>query len=153
MTGKGAFFLTSNRVVFLREGRVPEGEWTSFDIPLSLMQNPHFRQPIFGANYLDGHVAPKVTAPNPIAGTAYWSLTFNKGGCGTFLPIFYRILGETNQPGTQSQFIQGAQAGQLSQMAYVDPNDPSVLYITQPQPIPQQAMMGYQGTATAPPPP
>eukprot|EP00386_Alphamonas_edax_P005451 GDKI01017563.1.p1 GENE.GDKI01017563.1~~GDKI01017563.1.p1 ORF type:complete len:343 (-),score=84.63 GDKI01017563.1:160-1188(-) len=138
MKGSGEFFLTSKRIVFLKKGDPStHKEFTSFELPLRHMQNPKFQQPIFGANYLEGKIAPNMEAGNPITGTATFYLTFNKGGCGTFLPMFFRLMGDIERAHAPNpQFMQQVSSGHLNNIAYVDPNDPSVLYISQPTPAP-----------------
>merc|ERR1712113_499555 len=62
------------------------------------------------------------------------TLTFNEGGSQTFLGLFYPLLVEVqeNQPGQAGPLVQAAEQGRLNEVAYVDPSDPSRLYITQP---------------------
>merc|ERR1712107_961144 len=97
--GNGVFFLSSKRIVFVAIGKSCRADFKSFEIPLQTMSNPKFEQPIFGANYL----CDRVTASDPSSplagGPALWSLTFNSGGCQTFLPLFYRLLAELEAVG------------------------------------------------------
>merc|ERR1719231_1267951 len=99
------------------------------------MTRESFNQPIFGANNLTG-VSP------PLQGSSceediQWRFGFNEGGVGTFLPIFFRLLQDMRQR------MQGQSAAapppmaqpvveQLVQAAYVDPNDPTKLYVSVP---------------------
>eukprot|EP00920_Eleutheroschizon_duboscqi_P002130 GHVT01005335.1.p1 GENE.GHVT01005335.1~~GHVT01005335.1.p1 ORF type:complete len:256 (+),score=20.36 GHVT01005335.1:411-1178(+) len=149
--GSGDFYLTSRRVVFVRSGKPDQHrDFTSFELPLFLLQDPKFQQPIFGANYMEGTVQPLTSAENSITGNSKWRLTFNKGGCGTFLHVFYRLWNEVlrNSAWTPPPDM----PVQLSENpAYVDPNDPSVLYLSQPvvdntnvQPVSVAAAQGYR---------
>uniref|UniRef100_A0A0G4GDC9 GRAM domain-containing protein n=1 Tax=Chromera velia CCMP2878 TaxID=1169474 RepID=A0A0G4GDC9_9ALVE len=150
--GNGSMFLTTKRIVFLKKGDPSRhGDFTSFEIPLAFIRDPAFKQPIFGANYMQGQVAPLLSAPNPISGDATWYLTFNQGGCGTFLPLFFRLHKEAVRDLQPSpQFFHQVQSGQLQQVAFVDPADPSVLFITQPQPLdPPPGYHGNQGQQPA----
>eukprot|EP00397_Hematodinium_sp_SG-2012_P060430 GEMP01078676.1.p1 GENE.GEMP01078676.1~~GEMP01078676.1.p1 ORF type:complete len:127 (+),score=15.52 GEMP01078676.1:392-772(+) len=69
-----------------------------------------------------------------MVGTIVTSFSFHNGGCGTFLPIYFRIMNEVqnnkiNQlPGVISGIVQQNQAN----TAYCDQGDPSVLYVVQP---------------------
>lgn len=133
--GKGSFHLTSKRLVFVATSGSSRADFKSFEVPLVTMERPKFQQPIFGANYLEGVAVPEdPSLDSPLAaGGAYFSLTFNSGGCGTFLPIFYRLLGEIWEQGDSTNRIADAAIqGRLNDVAYVDPSDPSVLYLSQP---------------------
>lgn len=100
LTAKGIFFLSSARIVFLGKESSNRADFKSFEIPLALLGRPKFNQPIFGANYLSGDVSPPAgDTTSPLAGGyTTMSLTFNSGGCGTFLPLFYEKNGGC--PGT-----------------------------------------------------
>eukprot|EP00922_Rhytidocystis_sp_ex-Travisia-forbesii_P066113 GHVS01098179.1.p1 GENE.GHVS01098179.1~~GHVS01098179.1.p1 ORF type:complete len:225 (-),score=25.65 GHVS01098179.1:172-846(-) len=136
MKGSGTFVLTSRRIVFMKDGKPEQHrDFTSFELPMHLISSPKFEQPIFGANYMKGKVDPLVGAENALPGTTTWHLTFNKGGCGTFLNLFFRLhleatrnAGWTPTPDLTTQLAQGTGA------AFVDPNDPSIVYLTQPVP-------------------
>mmetsp|Transcript_41075 Transcript_41075/g.114160 ORF Transcript_41075/g.114160 Transcript_41075/m.114160 type:complete len:222 (-) Transcript_41075:100-765(-) len=142
--GRGCFFLSSKRLVFVASERSARADFKSFEIPLATLRSPSFQQPIFGANYLEGGAVPaENAAPEAAAilGTAPapFSLTFNCGGCGTFLPLFFKLMAEVQerqQQAAASGVVQAAQEGRLNQVAYVDPSDPSVLYLSQPTAAP-----------------
>merc|ERR1712046_153862 len=101
------------------------------------MGDHKFNQPIFGANYLSGLAIPSATDVSAalLGGKpARFSLTFNDGGCGTFVGIFYKLLAELDkESGTVRR---AAEDGSLNSVAYVDPSDPSTLYLSQPAPAP-----------------
>lgn len=130
----GEFFLSSRRIVFVKKGDVNKHkDFSSFELPLHLISEPKFEQPIFGANYMRGKVQPLESAENPINGTSKWFLTFNAGGCGTFLNVFFKLwqYAVKHQPPSQ-ELVQQLQLGNGA--AFVDPNDPSTIYVTQPVP-------------------
>ncbi|KEP62170.1 UNVERIFIED_CONTAM: arabinogalactan protein, putative [Hammondia hammondi] len=130
----GEFFLSSRRIVFVKKGDVNKHkDFSSFEIPLHLISEPKFEQPIFGANYMRGKVEPLESSENPINGTSKWFLTFNAGGCGTFLNVFFKLwqYAVKHQPPSQ-ELVQQLQLGNGA--AFVDPNDPSTIYVTQPVP-------------------
>lgn len=138
--GKGFMQLSTLRIVFVASRR--GGSLQAFDIPLATMRRESFNQPIFGANNLTG------TSP-PLQGSSceediQWKFAFNEGGVGTFLPIFFRLLQDMRQrmQGYDQNHLPTPMATpvvqQIVQAAYVDPNDPSKLYVSVPSaPAPQ----------------
>lgn len=148
--GRGVFFLTTKRIVFLVKSKANRQDFKSFEIPLARLDKPKFHQPIFGANYLGGRLEPLESEPagSPLAGgatTVY--LTFNSGGCGTFLPLFYQMMHQIHQEAEASQLIQAVEQGRLHQIAYVDPSDPSVLFLSQPTAAPTTGQQAEQTNA------
>jgi len=138
--GRGVFFMSTKRIVFVSSAKSCRPDFKSFEIPLASVCEHKFNQPIFGANYLSGQVRPSDTDPAsaPLGGIpAPWSLTFNEGGCGTFLGLWYNILAEHAQASeAPGPLAQAAEQGNLNNVAYVDPSDPSVLYLSQPAAAP-----------------
>ncbi len=120
-------------------------------LPLFLITNEKFSQPIFGANYLSVTVL-DWTPGAPVSANV--RITFNKGGCSTFLRFFLELMGLVHASRERDAAVAAAQEAahargvllgatlrqQISQ-AYVDPSDPSVVYVSQPT------------FAAAPPPP
>mmetsp|Transcript_13974 Transcript_13974/g.44743 ORF Transcript_13974/g.44743 Transcript_13974/m.44743 type:complete len:210 (-) Transcript_13974:139-768(-) len=133
---KGTLFVTTQRLVFVPQPavRLRDGAtFSSFEMPLADISGEKFNQPIFGANNLTGTVKPSTGM-----GLTYESkfkLTFGHGGAGTFLPLFFRALYELRDPasaaaaGTLSQAVM---SGTFSTVVVSDPNDPSIIYVTQP---------------------
>ena len=104
------------------------------------MRNERFNQPIFGANNMSGTNDP---LPGGLTNAITWTLTFKEGGVGTFLPLFFRLVQEMrhrmaqeNQAQYEHNFAAPPVAQQVVQQilgaAYVDPNDPTKLYVSQP---------------------
>ncbi|OEH77538.1 hypothetical protein cyc_02604 [Cyclospora cayetanensis] len=143
LKGNGSFFLSSQRIVFLKQGKVQtHGSFSSCELPLHLVQRAQFKQPIFGANYIEGTVHPKQEAESPLQGTSTWSLTFNAGGCGTFINIFFRIWRQArNHQQPDDALVQQLQFGAAA--AFVDPSDPSIVYVSQPQPVADLAALHH----------
>jgi len=113
-----------------------------FDLPLATMTNETFNQPIFGANNLSGMSPP---LGSELTDAIKWTIYFKEGGVGTFLPVFFRLVTEMRhrmqQPesGGHNSFnyegsasIPQAVCQQIVGAAYVDPNDPTKLYVSQP---------------------
>mmetsp|Transcript_40653 Transcript_40653/g.71547 ORF Transcript_40653/g.71547 Transcript_40653/m.71547 type:complete len:219 (+) Transcript_40653:42-698(+) len=159
LRGRGQFFLSSTRLVFLGDKWSSRADFKSFEVPLKRWGNPKFEQPIFGANYLTGLTEPEADDGGPLSGGhTSFSLTFNAGGCGTFLPLFFKLMTDVRQQMAQSAaagVAQAAQEGRLNQVAFVDPSDPSVLYLSQPTAAPgTQERTNFEVDApSAPPPP
>lgn len=155
--GKGNLYLTTIRLVFIND---KPNSMMSFDIPIDLVTHEKFNQPIFGANYISGTVQPLYgLIPCP----AIFKFWFMSGGTGTFLPMFYNIVEQirrrraSGNHGPDPRFVECVAAGNLQNVAYVDPNDPSVIFLQQPQsPQPPSNNVGYYFPApgaTQPPPP
>ena len=112
------------------------GSLDGFDLPIATLVEESFNQPIFGANNLTGSSPP--LEGSGLAATIKWKISFNNGGVGTFLPLFFRLLNEMRQRMSQPQTtaasaLTSVDAQQIMHAAYVDPNDPSKLYVSQPQ--------------------
>jgi hypothetical protein len=157
--GRGNLYLSTLRIVFVvrwppapnGRGRLPHavaalpqaqrgGSCESFDLPLGTMHNERFNQPIFGANNMTGTSEP---LPGGLTDEIKWTLTFKEGGVGTFLPLFFRLVQEMRRrmaQESQSQYEHSFAAPPVAQQvvqhiigaAYVDPNDPTKLYVSQP---------------------
>lgn len=149
---KGCLYLSTLRMVFVKDptsgngtswfglGGEPPSDLMAYDLPLSLVRNEKFNQPIFGCNNVEGICLP---LPGTPANTSF-QLSFYEGGVGTFLPLFFDLLnrnrvGPVHAPnGLTGDFNSAVQSGRFTQAAYIDPNDPTTLYVTtqpaQPQP-------------------
>ena len=126
LKSSGMFFLTNQRLVYVTESPGSRADFKSLEILLSEIAGvPKFEQPIFGANYLD--------IKTNSGARAYF--TFYSGGAGTFLPVFYSLLGasEAKETTFTSPILRAVAEGRAGNLAFVDPNDPSVFYVTQPR--------------------
>ena len=59
--GSGSVYLTTTRIVFVCEPavRLRDGStFRAFELPLAKLRDAKFQQPIFGANYIGGVLAP-----------------------------------------------------------------------------------------------
>jgi len=114
----------------------------ALDIPLASILREEFCQPIFGANYLELDVAPVRGAglDGCAAGGAppRARLYFMRGGAGTLLRVFFALMGRIKARAADAAagaafFAPAALALWVTaQEAYVDPSDPSRLYVVQP---------------------
>ena len=152
----GVVVFTSLRLVFIAPSAVPlaareerggggsaEARFVSFDVPLASIADEAFQQPVFGANSLTGTVVavPGGGLPPGLRGT--FGFEFRDGGVGTFLPVLIRVLSETRRlaaapptarlaPSARSQIFEDIRLGRFGGAAYVDPSDPTTLFLSQP---------------------
>ncbi|PAA70910.1 hypothetical protein BOX15_Mlig021045g1 [Macrostomum lignano] len=77
-TSKGSVFLTSHRTICLCKS----GQVHSMSMPLLNMKQVEVKQPIFGANRIEGKATPE--PDGGFTGMAHFSVTFNKGGAIEF---------------------------------------------------------------------
>ena len=122
--------LTSCRVICLNKNT---SAFKAFDLPLSLISNEGFEQPIFGANYLRGTCKPLL---NSLPGDINFKIWFMQGGCGTFAPAYLKMVASCRRNrgrGAEPSAYNSYQNTGQRKMAYIDPNDPSVIYLQQPE--------------------
>ena len=113
----------------------------AFDMPLVYIRSDKFNQPIFGCNHLAGECWPVAEDGGP-GGTLPphpYKLFFLKGGVGTFLPLYFRFLAAARQAERDRRSVEAAQAAaapaavhETMHQAFVDPNDPTKIFLTQP---------------------
>ena len=147
----GDLYVTTLRVVFVASRA--SGSFQAFDLPLATMRSEKFNQPIFGANNLSG-TTPPLAGSTGLADDINWKIAFNNGGAGTFLHIFFRLLVEMRQrmaaPAAEMVYEHNVQQNlpqavvtQVVQAAFVDPSDPTKLYVPgQGGPIAQGTVVG-----------
>ncbi|WIA21976.1 hypothetical protein OEZ85_004333 [Tetradesmus obliquus] len=133
----GALYLSNVRLVFVAEKADASG-LAGFDMPLVYVCKEKLNQPIFGCNNLAGQVWPAVNGGGPSGSLPPHSfkVLFKEGGIGTFYPLFYALAERARKAGAaqrQAPLAQAAPAVQeLVHKAFVDPNDPSTIYLSQP---------------------
>ena len=168
----GSLVLTDVRLVFVA-GKASREGLRAFDFPLQYVRGERFNQPIFGANNLSGECfrVESGGSGRPLS----FKFMFNSGGAGTFLPLFWGLMAYVRGlagSGSVSQAPQGrpvpaggifppaataatavAGAGvapepdELLQTAFVDPNDPSTVYVVEPDPPPPGTAQPEAGPA------
>jgi hypothetical protein len=133
LSGSGSIHLSNTRLVFHCTKTGKPKEFVSYELLLSEIAEPNFKQPIFGANYLEG--LSNLTGDK-------WKLTFYHGGCGTFLRVLNELLTAlaTMTRTVDSPVVLSYSPASVN-VGYVDPTDPSIVYVQQPV------------AASAPPPP
>eukprot|EP00250_Pteridium_aquilinum_P011260 c19943_g1_i2 orf=188-844(-) len=152
VSAKGTIYVSNIRIIFV--ANKPAGGFYAFDMPLLYIHEEKFNQPIFFANNISGKVHPVIPEDEHRAlySPHSFKIIFKEGGCGTFVPLFFNLLKFTRQypPQTnQSQFQQTPQQAnsyvytdpfptappptdEIIRQAYVDPNDPTKIYLQQP---------------------
>ncbi|GLE05578.1 hypothetical protein PINS_up014610 [Pythium insidiosum] len=126
--GKGRVYCTTQRIIFVAEkGSLQHGLFfEAFEVPLHNMMDEKFNQPIFGACSISGLVIPSDREAADDAKFS-WKIIFDNGGTGIVLPVFLRLLEKRKrQEVIDMAFVQS------QNKAFVDPNDPTVIYIAQP---------------------
>lgn len=129
--GYGKVILSTLRIVFIRRKSTTRGDddnFRSMEIPLAFFKGEAFNQPIFGANNLTGTVDRFHVGPSSV------TITFKSGGVGTFLKLLAKVLTAHRKEVMQqtSSFVRQAQAGAMTQSAFIDPSDPSTVFLSQP---------------------
>lgn len=111
----GRVILTTDRLIFEpeKQGSSAGGQNTEFwfkrkgHLALSLrgVASERYRQPLFGANFLEGKFAPPLygdglldTHDSVQTDSMEWTVVFKSGGSGLFLKEFFRVMGYCQRP-------------------------------------------------------
>ncbi|XP_058775390.1 uncharacterized protein LOC131649446 [Vicia villosa] len=141
------------RLIFLLLSSI--GYFT-FDMPLLYLNGEKFNQPIFHCNNISGLVEPVVPADQHRAlySTHSFKIIFKEGGCGTFIPLFFNLIAIVRQYNqrvsapTESRVdplpVSQAPIDEMMRHAYVDPNDPTRIFLQQPNTDSQLRRRIYQ---------
>uniref|UniRef100_A0A7N0VEX3 Arabinogalactan protein n=1 Tax=Kalanchoe fedtschenkoi TaxID=63787 RepID=A0A7N0VEX3_KALFE len=156
---KGTIYLSNIRMVFVASK--PVGNFFAFDMPLLYVHEEKFNQPIFHCNNISGFVEPVVpeNEHRALYSTHSFKILFKEGGCGTFVPLFFNLLNSLRQynqhyrAGAEAPRVDPLQAAQppveeMMRHAYVDPNDPTKIYLQQPAQEPQLRRRHYHSSST-----
>ncbi|CAD8213741.1 unnamed protein product [Paramecium octaurelia] len=129
----GKVYITTCRMVFVNDN-FQRDSFKSFDIPLAYLSAEKFRQPILGSNFLEGDVAPLYSL---LPGRTHFKLRFKAGGCDKFLRILFSVLIQIRKSRSSGQRVPDARMmenfARTQSQAFVDPNDPSIIFVQQPQ--------------------
>ncbi|KAK1294564.1 hypothetical protein QJS10_CPA16g00707 [Acorus calamus] len=159
---KGIVYLSNIRMVFVASK--PVGNFVAFDMPLLYIHGEKFNQPIFFCNNISGLVEPVVPEDQPRAlySTHSFKILFKEGGCGTFIPLFLNLIASVRQynqhyarpvpaPDAAPRVdpLQAAQTPveEMMRHAYVDPNDPTKIFLQQPASESQLRRRAYHSQA------
>ncbi|CAA2995208.1 Hypothetical predicted protein [Olea europaea subsp. europaea] len=139
---KGTIYLSNIRMVFV--ANKPVGNFAAFDIPLLYVHGEKFNQPIFHCNNIAGHVDPVVpdNEHRALYSTHSFKILSKEGGCGTFVPLFFNLISSVRQYNQRTSMeaqpqmdpLQAASTpvDEMMRHAYVDPNDPTRIFLQQP---------------------
>jgi hypothetical protein len=150
----GAVYVSNIRLVFVADKPDPSG-LAGFDLPLVYISSEKLNQPIFGCNNLSGACFPAVEGGGPSGSLPPHSfkVLFKNGGMGTLYPLFYALRqralradaaarasaaaaehAPASTAATPSPPLEKerAEVEALQRKAFVDPSDPSTVYLTQP---------------------
>ncbi|KAF3549896.1 hypothetical protein DY000_02000480 [Brassica cretica] len=155
---KGVIYLSNIRMVFV--ATKPVDNFVAFDMPLLYIHAEKFNQPIFHCNNISGQVEPVVpeNEHRALYSTHSFKILFKEGGCGTFVPLFLNLISSVRQYNRQMQQaaeaprvdpLQAAQTpvDEMMRHAYVDPNDPTKIYLQQPSGESQLRRRAYHSSA------
>ncbi|XP_038992630.1 uncharacterized protein LOC120116145 [Hibiscus syriacus] len=137
----GTIYLSNIRIVFVASR--PVGNFFAFDMPLLYVHGEKFNQPIFHCNNITGQVEPVVpeNEHRALYSTHSFKILFKEGGCGTFVPLFLNLISSVrrynqvnHEPQPRRDPLQAAQTpvDEMMRHAYVDPNDPTKIFLQQP---------------------
>ena len=128
-------FLTSHRIIFVSANPTPD--FCSFDIPIATLYKESVEFPLFGNTYLKGSTPPN---QNLLPGHCHFKLWFMKGGCDSFIRNLDRQIKEVRKfNGNMEAFTMNSgmysdmRDGKFQHQAFVDPNDPSQIFMQQPK--------------------
>ncbi|KAL6188346.1 hypothetical protein ACLB2K_039739 [Fragaria x ananassa] len=159
LKAKGTIYLSNIRMVFV--SKKPVGGFVAFDMPLLFVHGEKFNQPVFFCNNIAGQVEPVVPENQPAAlySVHSFKILFKDGGCGTFVPLFFNLISSVRQYNQQFQQVNTPQAhvdplqaaqtpvDEMMRHAYVDPNDPTRIFLQQPTAESQLRRRTYQPQA------
>jgi len=154
VSAKGIIYLTNVRMVFV--ANKPVGNFQAFDMPLLYIHEEKFNQPILFCNNISGKVDPVIPpdANRALYSTHSFKIIFKEGGCGTFIPqffavlrsarMYYQMLSSSADVSPRADPLQvGEPPAETINRAFMDPNDPSIYILVQPQPDSQLRRRSY----------
>lgn len=152
--------MSNVRLVFVADKADPASGLAGFDLPLVYIATEKLSQPIFAANNISGTCFPAVEGGGPSGALPPHSfkVVFKNGGMGTLYPLFYALRQRALRADAAARASSAAAAHApaapapaasastspppldkeraeveaLQRKAFVDPSDPSTVYLTQP---------------------
>eukprot|EP01018_Ginkgo_biloba_P017629 Gb_02071 [translate_table: standard] len=145
VSAKGTIYLSNVRMVFV--ANKPVGNVVAFDMPLLYIYEEKFNQPIFFCNNISGKVNPVIPegAHTALYSPHSFKILFKEGGCGTFVPLFFNLIRSVRQyhqlsvssidtsPRADPLQVGQPPVDEMMRHAYVDPNDPTKIFLQQPE--------------------
>ena len=102
-------------------------------MPITLIFNESYQQPLFGANYFTGTCRP--VTPGSLPNDPVFKIWFMQGGSDKFLKCVRYCLGEVRENITNRSFNFTeilAKKNITNDLALFDPYDPSTIFVVQP---------------------
>lgn len=144
LSGRGTAYLSNYRIVFVLNK--PVDSLQAFDLPLVYIHEEKFNQPIFFCNNLAGKVHPVIPegANRALYAPQFFKISFKEGGTGTFIPLFMNLIksvraaqrmaeeSHPSAPPAEPLPAASAPVDEMMRHAYIDPSDPTKLYLQQP---------------------
>ena len=141
----GTVYLSQVRLVFVADKPDASGSGLrAFDFPLAYLRTERFNQPIFGSNNVSFNCFSCAPDGGPMGARPPHAvvLYFREGGVGTFLPLFFQFTEQARQlnasapppPGVAPVAPTTEETMHAANQAFVDPNDPSTVYLVTPLP-------------------
>lgn len=146
VSGRGAAYLSNYRIVCVLDKPVDNVQ--AFDMPLVYIHEEKFNQPIFFCNNLAGKVHPVIPegANRALHSPHSFKINFKEGGTGTFIPLFMNLIksvraaqrmvdepqSQPSAPPIDPMPAAPAPVDEMMRHAYIDPSDPTKLYLQQP---------------------
>lgn len=140
---KGTIYLSNIRMVFVANS--PKDNFIAFDIPLLSVHGEKLNQPIFFCKNFSGYVNPVIPAnnnENRIIPHSF-KILFKECDCETFISKVFNLIGKARRRYRRSRAkhradpLRGATKTPVDEMtryAYVDPSDPTSIFLQQPTP-------------------
>ncbi|KAJ8574291.1 hypothetical protein K7X08_026096 [Anisodus acutangulus] len=149
---KGTIYLSNIRMVFVAKN--PRDNFIAFDIPLLFVHGEKLNQPLFSWKNISGYVNPVVPAndnENSVIPHSF-KILFKEGDSETFIPLCFNLVGKVRQRYRWSRAksrldpLQAAktQVDEMTRYVYVDPNDPTSIFLQQPTPESRLGCRTYQ---------
>ena len=131
--GKGKVYLTSARLIFVNKS-FKNSKFKAIDMPVAMMRDFKFKQPVFGSNYLQFEVKPLFQLLPDVAKIKLW---FTHGGCDKFLRIFETVSKDVHRQRKEGRLSKNMQKNWENGMfnknkGFQDPSDPTTIFTTQP---------------------
>ncbi|CAN4113837.1 unnamed protein product [Withania somnifera] len=140
---KGTIYLSNIRMVFVAKN--PRDNFIAFDIPLLFIHGEKLNQPMFFCKSISGYanpVAPANDNENSVIPHSF-KILFKERDSETFIPLVFNLIGKVRRHYRRSRakhcvdtLHEAAKipVDEMTRYAYVDPNDPTTIFLQQPNP-------------------
>lgn len=140
---KGTIYLSDIRMVFVAKN--PRDNFIAFDIPLLFVHGEKLNQPIFFGKNISGYVNPVISANDNESDVIPHSfkILFKECDCETFISLVFNLIGKARRCYRRSRAKHHVDplhestktlVDKMTRYAYVDPNDPTSIFLQQSTP-------------------